>query len=359
MGERNSTQCSLCKKVAVKGPAPDVARLDRFTRGRFFDYRKQNGIHSMSRAVVVIVTYNSAAELLGRLSELTEIACDEWFDLVLVDNNSEDNTLEVCDLITEANIVANKENVGFAKAVNQGLRYVSGHQYFVLLNPDLAIEVGSLRKVIRYLDDNPLISICSPTIVNEDGTPQGFWAVNSGLVSLLVHDITLSLYKYVGWMRRRYGTLDGSDVDIELNPGLIGGACFTARSDLLDVVGFFDERFFLYYEETDWCRRATDASCRLAIVPGVKAVHKTHGSAVTRENSWSMLCRSRYIFIRKHYGFLGEYAVRVADLASGLVRWVLASILQVVAGQRTSIDFNRARAMGKVTALASVRSVSK
>lgn len=313
----------------------------------------------MSRAVVIVVTYNSAAELQSRSRELGEIACDSWFDLVFVDNNSEDNTLEVCSLIPEAKIVANSENVGFAKAVNQGLRYVSGHQFFVLLNPDLAIGVESLRKVISYLDDNLPISICSPILVNEDGTPQGFWAVNTGLFSILVHDITLSLYKYVGWMRHRYGTLDESDVDIALKPGLVGGACFTARASLLDVVGLFDERFFLYYEETDWCRRATHAGFRLAIVPGVKAVHKTHGSAVTRENSWSMLCRSRYIFIRKHYGFLGEYAVRVADLASGIVRWGLASVFQVVAGQRTKVDFNSARAMGRVMVLASVRSVSK
>lgn len=313
----------------------------------------------MSRAVVIVVTYNSAVELQAQLGELMEIASDEWFDLVFVDNNSEDNTLEVCGLVSEANLIVNRENRGFTQAVNQGLRYARNHQYFVLLNPDLAIGLGRLREIIKYLDDNPEIAICSPSIVNEDGSPQEFWTVKPGLVSILVYDITLSLFKYIGFMRRRYGTLDERDVDISLDPGVVKGACLTARVSLLDIVGLFDERFFLYYEETDWCRRAKDAGFRLGIVPGVKAVHKGGGSALTRESARNMLFRSRYIFLRKHYGLIGEYTVRFADLVTGLLRWGLASVLKVVTGERTKINFNNARAMGKGMARASVRSVSK
>lgn len=308
---------------------------------------------------MIIVTYNSALELQGRLRELVEIAGDELFDVVFLDNNSEDNTLEVCSLVPNAHLVKNSNNVGFAQAVNQGLRYVGDHQYFVLLNPDCSIGIDNLRRVIRYLDDNPKRSICSPSIVDENGAPQAFWSVNPGFVSMLVCDITLSLFKYIGWMRRRYDSLDWTDVNMSSSPGFVSGACFAARTSLLDVVGYFDESFFLYYEEMDWCRRATDAGFRLGIVPGVKAVHKAWGSSFSSESVYRMLYRSRYIFLRKHYGCLGEYTIRVADLASGLMRWVLASVIQVVAGHRIKIDLISARDRGKIMALAAIRPVIK
>lgn len=311
----------------------------------------------MERVLVVIVTYNSGRELSRESSRFQRIAQDPEFDLVFVDNNSSDNTVAICSSIPGAMVDCNRHNVGFAAAVNQGLAHSDSHEYFILLNPDVSLGIDGMKEMIRYLDDNPGITACTPVLIDEEGKPEGFWSSGTTLTAMVVADLTLGLYKRVTWLRRKYGWLGVQDITLDASPDFISGACFTARTSALEEIGYFDERFFLYYEEADWCRRAISAGCHLGIFTGVQAVHQMYGSSSTKESARRLYYMSRYTFLRKHYGRSGEYLVRAADLASGSLIWLIGSIFLAVQGKimKWQLIAGEAVSEGRVRARAAIR----
>lgn len=311
----------------------------------------------MGRALAIIVTYNSASELEHESVRLEEIARDPDFDLLFIDNNSSDGSAEICRNIRGALVLANESNIGFAKAVNNGLALLDGQEYFTLLNPDLTVSVSALKGVIDYLDANTDVAVCTPVISKQDGTPQGFWASRSSdLPSMLVNDFSLGAYKLVGPLRRRYGWLNQSDLRPGAEPGFISGACFTARSRLLDEIGLLDERYFLYYEETDWCRRAIEAGYRLGIATDVTATHEIYGSAGGDKGaSRRIYYESRYKYLRKFYGRPGEYVIRGADLLSGLIMIILAPMVKLIIGRKRTAVLEEALFEARIKLRSSIR----
>jgi GT2 family glycosyltransferase len=162
---------------------------------------------------------------------------------------------------------------------------------------------------------------------------------------MLVADLTLGLYKRIGPVRRRFGWLDVTDLRPGLEVGYVSGACFAGRVAALERIGGFDERFFLYYEEADWCRRALAAGWRLAVAAGVRATHEMYASSASEARARAFYYRSRYLFVRKHYTAAGVLLVRAADAASGFLMWVIASTALGVVATRS---LERARTEGLV-----------
>lgn len=172
----------------------------------------------------------------------------------------------------EVLLIRNTANRGFAAASNQAISAGRG-RYLILLNPDTLVREGSLEEMVGFLDHRPLAGGAGPRLFNPDGSPQpsvrSFPTISSALSR---H----SILGKVGFFRRAGADYLQSDFDYG-RPAVVDqpmGAALMLRREALDAVGLLDERFFLYFEEVDLCRRLTRAGWPLWYNPAAEVVHR-------------------------------------------------------------------------------------
>jgi N-acetylglucosaminyl-diphospho-decaprenol L-rhamnosyltransferase len=221
---------------------------------------------------IVIVSWN-VEKLLDRCLRSLPDACRglDW-DVVVVDNASADGSVLVAKE-TGAHVIVNPDNRGFAKACNQG---IAGHdaRYVLLLNPDTECPSGSLTDFVRFADQEPTAGIFGPKLIYPDGKYQEsvrrFPTVWNQLCILLkLHHV----FPWLGTLKRYFA----KDLDAakEANVDQVMGACFLIRREVIEQIGGLDERYFIWFEEVDYCRMAREAGWTVRYLPSVTVIH--HG----------------------------------------------------------------------------------
>jgi N-acetylglucosaminyl-diphospho-decaprenol L-rhamnosyltransferase len=261
----------------------------------------------MPDASVVVVTYNA----LPWIEQSIESVQDE--EVVVVDNGSTDGTVDVVrELFPQARLIE-RENLGLASGWNAGMAVVTG-RYFLLLNADAWLTVGSLARLVEFADAHPEAAVVGPKLLNTDGTLQrsvrGFptlWRLATEYFFLrkLAPSSQLLNAFYAG----------GFEHDEEREVEVVMGACMLVRREAVEQVGPLDEAFFLFSEETDWCYRFEQAGWKVIFFPGAECVHvggASHGGRMFREN-----VRGHLRFLAKHRG------VPYAERARRLLAWSL------------------------------------
>jgi GT2 family glycosyltransferase/O-antigen ligase len=220
---------------------------------------------------IVIVPWNSEKQLAACLSSLSAACEGLTWDVVVVDNASTDKSVAVARQYVGPNgvVIENKENRGFAKACNQGIAGFDT-RFVLLLNPDTVCPPSSLTKLVRAADNDPQIGIAGPKLVNTDGSAQtsirrfpSFWDQMG--VMLKVHNFIPTLFS-------RYFAADKS-LDAEQDVDSIMGACFLIRKELIKDIGILDERYFIWFEEVDYCRRAHQNGWKVRYIPSTSITH--------------------------------------------------------------------------------------
>ena len=222
---------------------------------------------------IVIVGYNSRDDLVPCLKAIGASEDVVTRETILVDNASSDETI---DLVSRefpwVKLFTNSSNVGLSRAVNRGIREAKG-RYVLVLNPDIQIRGTSLDVLVRFMDDHADVGMAGAKLLNTDGTLQHscrafytFW--------------TLVLRRtFLGSVFRRSRTIQRHlmlDYDHETAREVdwILGACMLARRDALADVGPMDERFFLYFEDVDWCYRMWRSGWKVYYVPASIMTHR-------------------------------------------------------------------------------------
>jgi GT2 family glycosyltransferase len=248
----------------------------------------------------VVVTFESADGLASCLDSVREHA-----QVFVVDNGSADRSAEIA-LAAGAHVVRNADNRGFAAAANQGAE-LGRADLILFLNPDATLAAEDLALLERALDD-PTIAAAGPRLVHPDGSEQrAWWPFPSPALSWRE---ALGLER----LRARRPAADGT-VDF------VVGACLLVRRDTFDRVGGFDERFWLYGEEADLCRRIADAGLRVVHVPEARALHVgAASSAALGPATFEHFQRGTELFVRKHHGPAGLVLHRAGLLAGSLLR---------------------------------------
>ena len=223
------------------------------------------------------------------------------FPVVVVDNSSQAEVLAVSSR-HGARYIDPGRNLGFGGGVNVGLAHrQSPRADVLLLNPDAEITAGGVSQLEQYLRSHPGLACVGPTQVNGSGgtedrvgwpfpTPLGAWMEALGL----------------GRTRTR--------VDFVI------GSVLLVRAEALDEVGRFDERFFLYAEETDWQRRASDLGWGVAVCPEVTAVHLGAGTGGDPSVREAHFHASQERYVRKYFGPRGWQGYRAAVMTGAALR---------------------------------------
>jgi N-acetylglucosaminyl-diphospho-decaprenol L-rhamnosyltransferase len=269
---------------------------------------------SAARVAVVVVTYESRDLALAALDSLRAHG-GLPLEVVVVDNASTDGTAAALrERHPRARVVANGENTGFARACNQGWR-ASSAPLVLFLNPDAEVLPGAISALADVLDGRPDVGVAGPRTLNDDGTVQ----VSTG------RDLTIASERrqrrlVAGVRARQPWALGEAEARHSRphEPDWVSGACLMARRSALEAVGGLDERFFLYEEDADLCRRIRTAGFRVVFTPEAVVRHRLGRSmekaAVRARAEYD---RSHLRYYRKHNGPLQTALLRLWMAATG------------------------------------------
>jgi GT2 family glycosyltransferase len=252
---------------------------------------------------VCIVTYKARDWLKGCLESLEANTNMSSIEIVVVDNGSNDGVKQMLEVdFPEVRFIENDSNLGYTRPMNQSLRTASG-RYLMQLNPDTVILPGSVEALINFLEENPEAGICGPKVLNKDGTFQKHCRRGEPR-PMAVISYFLGLSKIFP-NSKRFGEylLEYLDEDSTLEVAALSGSCMLIRREVIDQIGYLDEQFYAYQEDTDICRRARLAGWKVYFYPEAKIIHYggQGGSRVEPFHSIVEWHRSYWYYYKKHF----------------------------------------------------------
>ncbi len=280
-----------------------------------------------------IVTYNSGEYLIECLRSLiTSLGTSILYEITVVDNGSSDRVTDRVKIdFPQVHWIQNLQNQGYSKAMNQGLKRSTG-RYVVQLNPDVVVHEDTFQEILAYMNANQDVGICTPKVLNGDGSLQkqchrSFarpWDVLSYFLQL---DKLFPGSRLFGRYLLSYLPED-QIADVEA----VSGSCMVIRSEVIDRIGYLDELFYAYQEDTDFCFRANENGWRVVYYPSVKITHYggMGGSLSDPYKSINAWHKSYFLYYRKHlkkdYFFVvnwGMYLAMGVKLLFAYLRFLL------------------------------------
>jgi len=252
----------------------------------------------------VLVNYNAGAELERALRSISDELTSHAWEGVVVDNASTDGSTAAVDACAaNVRLVRNDTNVGFARGVNQGLAATTA-PYVLIMNPDCRLMAGAIGALRAVLDSHAQCAIVGPRILNPDGSVQGSARGDPDMLTGLFGRTTM-IRKIVPFLpiARRNVVVDdairGGKESIVVD--WLSGACMLAHRAALAAAKGFDERFFLYWEDADLCRRLRARGHHVRFVPGATAIHRVGQSSRTaRAFAIRAFHESAYLYYATH-----------------------------------------------------------
>lgn len=257
---------------------------------------------------VVIVSWNTRELLSGCIASVIRQAHNAALrvEIIVVDNASSDGTMDLLQHeYPGVTIIALQENQGFAAANNLGIAQARGNA-LLLLNPDTEMFPGSLAGLWWALKASPRVGMAGALLLNPDGSLQSAGYRFPGLVQVFLDLFPLHPRLIGSRLNGRIPPGDG------LSPVAIDhplGACMLVRREVIEQVGMLDERYFMYSEEIDWCRRIKAAGWMILTAPSARVIH--YGGQSTGQMPDAMflqLHRSRNRYFRRYHSSGFAYA---------------------------------------------------
>ncbi|MDH7601778.1 MAG: glycosyltransferase family 2 protein [Armatimonadota bacterium] len=229
---------------------------------------------------VSIVNWNTR-DFLRRCLESVLAQDDQIsFEIHVVDNASADGSAEMVRSLfgDRVRLISMPRNVGFAAAQNESMRLASG-RYVFLLNPDSVLgSTDVLRKMVEFMDANPDVGLLGPKVLNPDGSLQySARRFPTMLAASFRHTLLGRLFPNNAFVRRYLMTDWPHDRIADVD--WLSGSALLARVEMIRQIGMLDERFYMYLEDVDWCRRAHEAGWRVVYFPEVTVIHKIGGAS--------------------------------------------------------------------------------
>jgi GT2 family glycosyltransferase len=250
---------------------------------------------------VVIVNYNTGNQLkecIDSVKKTTENLKDPPSEIIVVDNASRDGSFKILKKEKNVKLFPNKENKGFSKAVNQGMKIAEG-EYILLLNPDTVIKKDAIQKLLNFAENTVDCGAVGPKLLNSDGSIQPSVFKLPTLYYAILEYWLGQKDKY-----SKYTPPAGRTTAVEA----LVMACFLISPKAFKKVGFLDEKFFMYFEDLDYCKRIRDASFKVYYLPHAEVIHY-HGTSgknlAEAQNQWKRLIPSS----KKYHGALMHYLI--------------------------------------------------
>jgi GT2 family glycosyltransferase len=246
---------------------------------------------SQAHIAIVILTWNQKQVTLDCLASLH---AQNYKDstIILVDNGSRDGTADaVRAAYPQVTVIENGDNLGFAGGNNVGIRRAleTNPDYVMLLNNDTTVEPDMLHQLLRVIEPDSTVGIVGPKMLYFD-RPDTIWCAGN--------TINWSTGETV---RLQADQPDQCAADAVRPVDFITACAILLRRQVIERIGLLDPRFFIYYEETDWCARATEAGWRILYVPQARLYHKVSAAMGTTSPATDYyMVRNSFLFLSKH-----------------------------------------------------------
>jgi GT2 family glycosyltransferase len=273
---------------------------------------------------VILVSYNTAEITKKSLQHLFASEHDLQMEVFIIDNASRDNSVDVINsAFPDIPLIENKINVGFGRANNQALPFITG-RYVLLLNTDAFVDPNVLADTVAYMDVHPRCGILGVKLIGENGdlqpscryfpTPWRIFLQTTGLKSFFKN---IQMVDDMDWNH-----------DAVRNCDWVPGCYYLVRKEVIDQVGFFDPLYFMYCEEVDHCYATKKAGWDITYYP-IPVIHlggesaksdseiSTHGRHIK-----SLQIESELLYFRKNHGLIG--------VLTHLFLTTLVNVLQVL-----------------------------
>jgi len=222
---------------------------------------------------IVMIHYNTSADLDRCLESLTAYPPTAEHQIVVVDNASSDDGLEaVHQRHPHCRWLFNTDNHGYAKGCNQGMAEVAA-DYYLILNPDIVVQPGALDRLLAFADRNPRAGMVGPQLLNEDQSIQESCRRFYTLKTLLLRRTFFGRIFPNSETVRQHLMQDFDHRESRPVDWVLGG-CLLVRTSAMERTGPMDERFFLYFEDVDWCYRMWQAGFEVQYTPDARFIHK-------------------------------------------------------------------------------------
>jgi hypothetical protein len=250
----------------------------------------------MATVGIVVVTYHSAANVAACIRSLRD-ASPSAVDIVVVDNASDDDSAARAEAAGATTVLRSAANEGYGRGNNKGIAALSAAtQFVVFANPDTVWPAGSLDALVAMFDD-PSVGLVSPLLIGGDGAPQAIVEQDLSLGRTL-----LGMTRLTKPVRPRPPTVNG-DALVEVD--WLHTAAAVVPMSVVRAIGGFDERFFLFAEDADFCRRIRVTGKRVVIAPSVRVSHVGGASfavSTTADETAALRTRGLATYLDKHQG---------------------------------------------------------
>ncbi len=290
---------------------------------------------------IIILNWNTADLLENCLASIqNNVTLDA--ELIVVDNHSDDDSVQrVAARFPQVRLIVQSENMGFARGNNVGLAEANG-RFLLLLNPDTEVCPGALESLVGFLETHPQAGIVGPTLWNPDGSLQPSTAP---LPSLWVEFLRQTmLYRLFPTRAQQVAYRN------ELRQAAaITGAALCIRRECYEQIGPLDPHIFMFYEDTDWCKRAGDTGWQIWFVPcaGIMHIKAAASSRLARTRTLLASQRSVIYYFHKHHGRRAVRILRLITFCGAVTRSILA-LSNWFLGRKRTDQCARLRAYGRM-----------
>jgi len=240
---------------------------------------------------IIILNYKSKELAAHCVNILRKSGKEGDFEIIIIDNDSGDNSAEFLhNAFPEIRVIANKKNLGYGAGNNIGIKHAKG-DYILILNPDVEIKYPEIEKMLDYLKNYPDVGIIGPQLIYPDGTIQDSYRKFPKFCDLIIK--RTNLYKFPFFKKRMtdYLMYDVNPHKIQKVDWLVGAVLLVPKW-VFKMVGYFDERYFLFLEDTDLCRRVWERGLKVMYFPEAKAIH--NHKRLSQGKSWRVLLNKNF-----------------------------------------------------------------
>jgi GT2 family glycosyltransferase len=264
---------------------------------------KKLSLLSMVELSIIIVSFNTKDLTINCLKSILDSGCILPYEIIVVDNGSLDGSVKAIKKFIQSEkdsrniyLIRNRSNIGFARANNQGIKKAKG-KYILLLNSDTKVVPSSLDKLVKYADKKKDAGVVGARLLNSDKS------IQSSVYRLPT--ITRAIKQY--WFAKeglldKYYPKSGKPTEVEA----VVGAVFLITPQARTKVGRLNNRYFMYYEDLDYCRRVLKSGLKVYYLPSAKIIHY-HGASgknvFEESGQWRRLIPSSKVY----HGIFGHY----------------------------------------------------
>jgi GT2 family glycosyltransferase len=261
---------------------------------------------------IIIVNWNSGSYLSKCVNSIFETNnIDKVRSILIIDNNSSDSSIDSLKANNKIKLIRNKVNIGFAKACNVGFKLCTS-QFILLLNPDTRLLNNTLSDCLSFMNDNKAINVLGCQLLNDDGAISPSCSRFPTPIRILKDAIGLS--KIAPFLFRPGIVMTDWDHKNSRYVDQVMGAFMLMQKSVFEMIGYFDEQFFVYYEEVDFSKRLAEKNGRSFFNSTIQAVHIGEGTTRNVKDFRLFLnVRSRVLYAKKHFSNTGYIIVWISS----------------------------------------------